>query len=650
MLAVAPGTMIAGYRIESLLGRGGMGVVYRARQLDLDRIVALKLIAPELVDDDGVRARFIREARAAAAIDHPNVIPVHAAGEQDGVAYLAMRFVAGQDVRTLVRHSADGLGLDQAAELLAAAAAGLDAIHRAGFVHRDVKPSNLLVDASGHLYVTDFGLAKQVLSRSATSGTGGWVGTLDYVAPEQIRGGHIDARADVYALGGVLHFLLTGRVPFEREGDEAKLWAQLSEPPPAPSQWRSSVPPVFDAVVARAMDKRPEGRYPSAGDLGRAALAAVTGAAPSAPERMVARGAAAPQGAQSEPGIAADASTVTSVTTVSGRRRWPLVGGLVLVAAVAGAVALRPGSGPSAVPPSPTPTSSPVPTATPAVAQARAARTFTNVGRRPTTLAYAAGRLWVGSPESQMLVRLDPHTGRRMRLRTGRGIVSLLARGDTLFAVTTHRVLQIDARRSRIVRRAVVPAAPRRATLAPSGLWILADGPRGPGSQLRRYAPTSLRPGAVVELTRPAVAVAAADGDVWTASRADFTLVRTHPPNGRQKVWAHFPRPMTALRAGGGYVWVTLKGADEIARVKPSAYNSPAMIGAGHVPVETLVIGGRLFVSSRNDQTVLVLEPQSTAPLQPPVTVGLNPFALAGTAHSVWVTGTGEDTVTHITF
>ena len=172
--------------------------------------------------------------------------------------------------------------------MIEAAAAGLDAIHRGGFVHRDIKPANLLLDRSGHLYVTDFGLAKQVFSHSGMSSTGRWVGTLDYIAPEQIRGGRIDARADVYALGGVLHFALTGHVPFEREGDEAKLWAQLSEPPPRASRWRADVQPALDAVVARAMSKSPETRFPSAGDLARAARAAIAGPVPTEPERMVA--------------------------------------------------------------------------------------------------------------------------------------------------------------------------------------------------------------------------------------------------------------------------------------------------------------------------------------------------------------------------
>src|SRR4051794_18405845 len=333
MKELAPGALLAGYRIESLIGRGGMGVVYRATQIRLGRVVALKVIAPELLDDDDVRRRFLAEARAAASVDHPNVIPVHDAGAQDGIAFIAMRYVPGDDLRSLVRR---GGALDprEAAELVAQAAAALDAIHRSGFVHRDVKPANLLVDGNRHVYLTDFGLAKAVLTQTGGTRTGHWVGTLDYVSPEQVRGGRIDARADVYALGGVLHYALTGRVPFEREGDEAKLWAQLSAPPPVPSALQPGLRGEFDVVVARAMAKAPEHRYPSAGDLGRAARAAVLGQLPTEPERVVARGAAAPDAGPTEPGLAGEAPTRTPRPKPRARRpRAPPIvarGGVVL--------------------------------------------------------------------------------------------------------------------------------------------------------------------------------------------------------------------------------------------------------------------------------------------------------------------------------
>ena len=274
MGALTPGTVLGGCRIDAVVGRGGMGIVYRARQLDLDRDVAVKVIAPELLEDSKSRKRFLTEARAAGAVEHPNVVPIHGTGVADGCAYLVMRYVAGDDLRTLVRR--DGvLAPDRAAWVVLQLGEALDAIHEAGYVHRDVKPQNVMIDADGHVYLSDFGLAKHALATAGPTTSEQWVGTLDYVAPEQIRGERVDARADVYALGGVLYFVLTGRVPFERDSDHAKLWAHLVDEPPRPSTVRPGLPAALDAVVARALAKDPADRQQSAGDLGRAAQAAV---------------------------------------------------------------------------------------------------------------------------------------------------------------------------------------------------------------------------------------------------------------------------------------------------------------------------------------------------------------------------------------
>jgi predicted Ser/Thr protein kinase len=275
------GASVAGYRIESEAGRGGMGVVYRARQAGLDRAVALKLIAPELARDDAFRARFARESRIAASLDHPNVIPVYEAGEDGELLFIAMRFVEGTD---LGRMLADEGPLEPmlAAELVAQAASALDAAHARGLVHRDVKPANLLVagdPARPHVYLTDFGLARRDGSSTALTTTGQWMGTPDYAAPEQIDGDDVDARADVYALGCVLYAALAGRPPFGDRPRMAKAGAHLHERPPALREVRPEVPAAFEPVVERALAKRPEDRYASAGDLGRAALAAARASA-----------------------------------------------------------------------------------------------------------------------------------------------------------------------------------------------------------------------------------------------------------------------------------------------------------------------------------------------------------------------------------
>jgi len=292
---LSEGDEFAGYRIERRLGRGGMGILYLAMEPGLERRVALKLIAPEAASDEVFARRFAEESRIAASIEHPNVVPIYAAGKQDGIPYIAMRFVSGSDLGRRIAASGR-LEPERAVALIAQIGNGLDAIHAAGLVHRDVKPANVLLsgeEGAEHAYITDFGVARNVATQSGLTQTGRFVGTLDYVAPEQISGGQVDARVDVYALGCLLYKLLTGEVPFPREGEAARLYAHLHDPPPAPSLKAPQVPMALDDVVIRAMSKQPDDRYPSAGDLGRAAVAAPSGAEVAIPERTVATGAAA---------------------------------------------------------------------------------------------------------------------------------------------------------------------------------------------------------------------------------------------------------------------------------------------------------------------------------------------------------------------
>jgi serine/threonine-protein kinase len=287
---VLEGAHIAGCRIEAVAGRGGMGIVYRATQLSLGRLVALKLIAPEHAADVGFRERFQRESRMAAAIDHPNVIPVYEAGEEDGRLYLVMRWVAGTDLHRLLR-AGGSIEPQRAAAIVNQVAGALDAAHEAGLIHRDVKPANVLLSGD-HAYLADFGLTRFAGADTLTT-AGHFLGTVDYMAPEQFHPGPNDARADVYALGCVLFAALTGAPPFLRETVPATMLAHLHDKPPRPSS-RADVPPGFDRVLARALAKSPEDRYPSAGDFGRAALAAAEGRSVTEEERSVARGAAAP--------------------------------------------------------------------------------------------------------------------------------------------------------------------------------------------------------------------------------------------------------------------------------------------------------------------------------------------------------------------
>jgi serine/threonine protein kinase len=267
------GTQIAGCRIESMLGRGGMGVVYLGEDLSLGRKVAIKVIAPDLARDVVFRERFVREARLAASLDHPHIIPVYEAREEGGDLYLAMRYVDGSDLRALLLREGV-LDPTRALEVVAQAGSALDAAHEAGLVHRDVKPANILIAAgaqplSDHIYLSDFGLTKEIGSTSGVTGTGAMIGTLDYMAPEQIRGEVIDGRADTYALGCVLYQMLTGRAPYS--GNEvAVMLGHLQEPPPKPTDARPDLPAGVDTVVRRALAKNPGERYETCAALAAA--------------------------------------------------------------------------------------------------------------------------------------------------------------------------------------------------------------------------------------------------------------------------------------------------------------------------------------------------------------------------------------------
>jgi protein kinase-like protein len=286
------GTEFAGYRIEELIGRGGMGIVYRAVQMRLDRRVALKLILPELASDASFRSRFERECRMAASLDHPNVIPIFEAGEVGGELFVSMRYVDGIDLGWLIAHHGR-LEPYWAVRVVGQVAEALDVAHSHGLVHRDVKPANVLIEGagpSGRVYLTDFGLAKRVSSKTGLTRTRQFVGTVDYTAPEQIQGEAVDYRADVYALGCLIHHVLTGHAPFERETDFAALWAHVNDAPPSPRVLVPDLPMALDGVLARALAKRPEDRFASAGDLASAATAAVEGRPVVISERTVARG------------------------------------------------------------------------------------------------------------------------------------------------------------------------------------------------------------------------------------------------------------------------------------------------------------------------------------------------------------------------
>jgi serine/threonine protein kinase len=365
------GTELGGYRVEGQIGQGGMGVVYRVTNVALNRIYALKALAPELAEDEQFRSRFQREMRIAASLEHPNVVRIHYAGEQDGFLFLAMDYIDGDDLRRVVLR--DGaMDPARAVEILTQVASALDAAHTKGLVHRDIKPGNILLatrDGEERAFLTDFGLAKRSNTLAELTMTGTVVGTADYMAPEQVMGEATDARTDIYALGCVFFQMVTGKVPYEREKTLATMFAHVHDPPPPLTAPISTEYPEFAPVVERALAKQPGDRYLSAGDLARDAAAALIGGRYTGPASMVAAGDARPDSmtatksatARSPSESTQDATTVRPTAPPDGpthdgggggRRRywWVGLGAAAVVAAAVVAVVLLTSGGSSSGP------------------------------------------------------------------------------------------------------------------------------------------------------------------------------------------------------------------------------------------------------------------------------------------------------------
>ena len=352
------GDEFAGYSIERLLGRGGMGVVYLAEHIRLRQRRALKLLPPDLAHNDDFRQRFERESRLAASLEHPNIVTVFDAGEQEGLLYIAMRYIDGRDLKELLRVNGP-LDPARALALLDPIAGALDDAHRRGLVHRDVKSQNILVSESSELrpgesaYLTDFGLTKHYDSTSGMTQTGTMVGTLDYMAPEQLRAGDVDARADVYSLTCVLFECLTGVVPYAKESFTATIIGHLHEDIPRLTDHRPGLAADLDAVVAEGMAKERAGRFESCGRLISAARAALGGPVTTSPTETIGAGAPAaptpgetvrpipnpdiaPAGAHVEPVAWQPPSPGPPAPTRAAKSPWIIAAAVVALLALAG--------------------------------------------------------------------------------------------------------------------------------------------------------------------------------------------------------------------------------------------------------------------------------------------------------------------------
>jgi serine/threonine protein kinase len=649
MRELAPGAVFAGHRIEALAGRGGMGVVYRATHLALERTVALKVVAPTLVEDPNARQRFLRESKTAASIDHPNVIPVYYTGEEDGIAYIAMRFVKGQDLRTLVR-TEHGLDPSRAAHIVAQIGAALDAAHAAGLVHRDVKPANVLLAAGDHAYLSDFGLSKHALSVGGETRSGHWVGTLDYVAPEQIRGERLDARADVYALGCVLYFALTGEAPYPRDGDEAKLWAHLKDPAPKASDRVDDLLPGLDHVIARAMAKEPADRYPSAGDLGRAAEAAAGLAEVRERERVVGVGEAAPDETPTESATPPTAPALpsqapTAVEPPAHRRpsvRIALAGCAAALAAVAAAVLLVDGKGTSPPPPPPPPF--------------KPHEVWSGqVGGRPNSIAvgdglvvatnYANRRLHLVDVGSDALLKQGPTVG-----VGGRDVAT--GAGAAWVAVSRQQaVFKLDRATGRRLGRIALAKSPQTVAVGHNAVWAgMTSGSEDVDDELVRIDPRTLRVTGTFAVPDGVHAIVSAPSGIWIVHRTEPAISRFDIDAGeitrRVAVGQSIPGD---IAYSGGAVWVTSPQEDTVFRVD-DATDKKVSSGVGRRPTGIAALGDQVWVTSYIDHTVTRIDPKTSRPVGDPVPVRLNPYALAITPDSVWLTAVGHGELARVQY
>ena len=623
-----------------------MGVVYRARQLSLDRIVALKVIAPALMADESIRRRFLRESRVAASIDHPHVIPIYYTGEEDGVAYIAMRHVAGDDLRTLVRREGP-LEPSRAARVIGQTAAALDAAHAAGLVHRDVKPANVLLGAGEHAYLTDFGLTKHVLSESGATKSGQWVGTLDFIAPEQIRGERVDARSDVYALGCVLYYVLTGGPPFARDGDEAKLWAHLSERPPQVSVAAPDVPKAFDAVIARALAKAPEQRFQSAGDLARAAAAAAAGGSTAVPDTVVATGAAAP--------IEIDTRTAGTALAPQERprRRAPRVLALaalaVLLAGAAGVgLALRDDDGGGKQAATPT-RSAPAPNGRPKVDS-------TTIGGRPNTVLGGGGHVWAGRFLSERLVALDPADGKRRRSprpSIGIGLNGLAVSGRDMWALSSRerQLLHLDARTGRPLADPVPLPGPAGAVVATRDtVYVSVTQPElDPGDQILVFDARTGTQRQTIPVRDGVRRLALARGRLWLLASAPAELIGIDPDRPSDRIDVDLESNTAGdLAVGGGYLWATLVDSDALARVTFEG-GRPAQSATGRGPSGIVVRKGVVWVVNRLESTLTRIEADSLSPIEGETRLPLNPYEIAHYRGALWVSTLTDGKIARVT-
>ena len=591
------GTTLAGYRIEGLLGRGGMSVVYLANDPRLKRKVALKLLAPELAEDERFRERFLRESQLAASLDHPNVVPIYDAGDVDGLLYIAMRHVDGTDLKAQLRHEGP-LEPKRALALVSQVGNALDAAHERGLVHRDVKPSNVLLTGRAgkeHCYLADFGLSTSASDRSAVADPRQIVGTIDYVAPEQIRDDEVDGRADIYSLACLFYECLTGDVPFRRGSDVAVIYAHLEEAAPKASERKPKLTADLDAVLEKGMAKLPDERWATCGLLVGAARSALgDGAAvpvlPRRRRRSLSIGAA----------VGATAAAAAAAALLLG-------GGGTSIARADSLVRIDPdgalGAGGLAI------------------------------GAQPTAVTVCGGSVWVTSLSGKVS-EVDPKTLTAHTIQVS-GVPSDVANVGDLAAVVSgppEHVTMVDAGYGEISGIVRVPRAGASATAVAFGRDVWIANPSGRRLDLLDPPYTGVSGG--VPLPGTPRLVAAGEGAVWVVGA--HMLWKVDPGSRRIVASTRLRFAPQAVDAGSGGVWLVDRAGDAVVRVDPATGDVKTRIRVGHGPAAVAVGPGSVWVANRDDGTVSRIDSSRNAVVST-VRVGARPIDLVVGLGGIWV-------------
>jgi YVTN family beta-propeller protein len=579
------GTEIAGYRVEAALGQGGMGVVYLAEDIRLGRKVALKLLAPQLAEDEAFRERFLRESRLAASLDHQSIVPIYDAGEADGGLYIAMRYVEGSDLEALLKKGP--LEPARALGIVSQVASALDAAHSRGLVHRDVKPGNILIaaeagsDVGDHVYLSDFGLTKAAGSGTRLTATGELVGTVDYIAPEQIEGRGEGPRSDMYALGCVLYECLTGEPPYRRDSTVAVLFAHIQGDIPRASERRPELPPGIDAMLAKALAKDPEDRYATGRELvaaARAALGESTGT---------------------------HSVVVPSPERAPGSRRWLLVGLLALLAAAAiavVAVVVVSGGDEEAAAPQ-TIENDTLSSLDPSTNQF--ASTL-EIGSRPEALAIAEDGIWVAVLEDGIVARVDIET-------------------------------------NTVAKTIGVGGAPTAIAVGEDGIWV-AEQFEG---RVVRIDPGPETVAESIDVGSGAGAIAVGEGAVWVTNTLDGLLLRIDPARNEVTDPIEVGDSPVGVAVGAGAIWVANAGDSTVSRIDPSSLGVTQTIGLRFAPQAIAVGPSGVWVVNTQDDSVSRIDPATDA-VTTTIDVGDSPAAIAVPDGAVWVTNTIGGTISRI--